>query len=215
LNNRNDDDVKLTYITCKSITFINAGIGNQLFVYASIYGIAQSLNRTPLIIANHNQPINDVLRQFTNIDRIFRRINSLSSSSQIKTVAFGEVSAVYDNPNRLTNLSIIKYVKLTGEYFQSWRYFDQFRDNIRRQLFAFDVNDITDAHHMAQLLFNSNDTQHKLCVHIRRGNFLKITKLMRHSTQHFTLYASEFVANRLRSTIRSTPSIVFIGNDDK
>ena len=102
-----------------------------------------------------------------------------------------------------------KYVKIFGDYLQSYKFFHPYRDEIRK-IFECGPSLKVNVGSFAANLFQ-NDRSHKLCAHIRRGDF--IPDLMYESTEEFTVPAIHFAFDYLQNQGHENISMVFIGND--
>ena len=109
-----------------SINFIG-GLGNQMFQYASLYGVGKANGLKPLIADG------------ALVSKVFRslRARRTSESSSARTAGYGQYlerkSAAFDS--KTFSLNFMRNILLEG-YFQSWRYFDHIRSDLRKQ-FAF------------------------------------------------------------------------------
>ena len=121
-----------TGIICVMLT---VGLGNNIFQFASTFGIAMFKNMT--FIVNRNSYLNYVFKL---------NVNFTNDYSVCKTfkVAIEKLSGTYDEKllgyNSSQNLRI-------GHYLQSWKYFYQFRKEIREQLIFQDpIQDYVNKH---------------------------------------------------------------------
>lgn len=99
--------------------------GNQLFIYASSFGIARM--RDMQIVLNTDC---ELLRYFKITEADIKKDTSFCNSPQVKVIREGH-SAVFDT--NVTHFSDGINVRLTT-YLQSYLYFDKFTDEIRNQL---------------------------------------------------------------------------------
>ncbi|KAE9547006.1 hypothetical protein FO519_009782, partial [Halicephalobus sp. NKZ332] len=103
-----------------------------------------------------------------------------------------------------------KYIKVTGNYMQSYKFFHEFRDEIRT-IFECGPTVKESIDDFAKKLFKK-DNSHKLCAHVRRGDFIR--DLMLESKENFTIPAIDYAFNYVKEKINNSDiSIVFIGND--
>uniref|UniRef100_A0AC35ET75 L-Fucosyltransferase n=1 Tax=Panagrolaimus sp. PS1159 TaxID=55785 RepID=A0AC35ET75_9BILA len=128
--------------------------------------------------------------------------------SIIKRYHFADDCCKFDNPKKLIGLPE-KYVKIFGDYLQSYKFFHPYKDEIRK---VFDCGPTvkTSAAIFAKDLFK-NDTSFKLCAHVRRGDFIK--DIMLESKENFTIPALHFAFKYLKERKRKNISMIFIGND--
>lgn len=139
------------------------GIGNRMFIYASLYGISKQNNKIPYI------PNFDY-----DLDKIFQ-VTILPQKIQpnIEFDARGESGCCrFDNGS--AQLECNKNISLGG-YRQSWRYFEKYNEDIRRQFsFVKSVEDVC----QKKMLHISQQLNCKMleCVfigaHMRRGDFV-------------------------------------------
>jgi hypothetical protein len=108
-----------TGIICVILT---GGLGNNIFQFASTFGIAMSKNMT--FIVNRNSYLNYVFKL---------NVNFTNDYSVCKTfkVAIEKLSGTYDE--KLLSYNSSQNLRI-GQYLQSWKYFYQFRKQIREQL---------------------------------------------------------------------------------
>ena len=77
---------------------------------------------------------------------------------------------------------------------QSYKFFHEFRDEIRT-IFECGLIVKLSVDSFAKTLFK-NDTSHKLCVHVRRGDFIRDALL--ESKEDFTIPAINYAFNHLK-----------------
>lgn len=157
----NTSSSNTTHFICP--TFMG-GLGNTLFQFASTFGIARSKNMS--VVVGTKTELNRTFK--LNVD--LRNDTSVCNSLTLKNEQF---NCAYD-PNLLKfngtqNLRI-------GSYLQSWKYFYEFRNELRKQLTFRDniqmevnetINKILD-----KLKFSSRGEVTLVGVHIRRGDML-------------------------------------------
>uniref|UniRef100_A0A7E4W8H0 Nucleotid_trans domain-containing protein n=1 Tax=Panagrellus redivivus TaxID=6233 RepID=A0A7E4W8H0_PANRE len=97
---------------------------------------------------------------------------------------------------------------LDGTYYQSYKYFHSFKNDIR-VMFDFGPEVLTAMDTYALKLFG-NDESHKLCAHIRRGDFLQHANL--ESQTNFVVPAVLRIVEFLNTELHvDALSLVFIG----
>lgn len=140
------------------------GLGNNIFQFASTFGIAMSKNMT--FIVNRNSYLNYVFKLNVN----FTNDDSLCKSFK---VVIEKLSGTYDETllghNSSHNLRI-------GTYLQSWKYFHQFKKHIREQLIFRDpIQDYVNEY-IKLILYERGLSSRKnitlVGVHVRRGDRL-------------------------------------------
>lgn len=139
-------------------------LGNQLFQYASMYGIAKANGFIPYIKNNN------MLRElFTKLKSKVTNNNHLGKKYDLyherKSNAFDQ---------RTFSLNFMKNIILDG-FFQSWRYFDHVRSDIRSQfIFNEEISVDVDTFFKTKVYPLSNHLKDPVYVgvHVRRGDFL-------------------------------------------
>ncbi|ELU10696.1 hypothetical protein CAPTEDRAFT_99760 [Capitella teleta] len=142
------------------------GLGNQLFQYASMYGIAKA------------NGFKSTVPKFSLVSRIFPQLRATRTEWMSRDVSYKNF--IERQPNafdgRAFSLNFMHNIYLDG-YLQSWRYFDHVRTDLRKQLhFPQKVLDQTEDFLQKALL--KHRSQHPsaqpqfIGVHVRRGDFL-------------------------------------------
>lgn len=199
------------YLTSSLFPQPYAGVGNQLFIAASIYAIGRRLNRTPFInlnemTENHKAKLVTMISLFPRFAESIYRHRFAINKSELTIVSFGDHFAKYAPIESLLAHREVKYLYLTGEYFQSWKYFDRYKSELMHMLESNEF-DRKESIKLAENTFG-NDRSKKLCVHIRREDFLE-NDIMQHSTQTFMKYSIEFLSKYYLHNY----SIVLMGMD--
>ncbi|XP_069102994.1 galactoside alpha-(1,2)-fucosyltransferase 2-like [Argopecten irradians] len=141
---------------------MNGRLGNQMFKYASLLGIASQHRYTPFI------------RRKSLLYSAFGSLEYFNHVSTVNDVSFGEHHAgIYDC--RIHNLTHSKNITLNG-YFQSWKYFHHISTHVRK-LFQF-TDDIVRRAKKAIDKFNPGNRT-LVGVHVRRGDMSTIRELRR------------------------------------
>uniref|UniRef100_A0A914ZDX3 L-Fucosyltransferase n=1 Tax=Panagrolaimus superbus TaxID=310955 RepID=A0A914ZDX3_9BILA len=185
------------------------GIGNQIWRFASLYGLGRFTGRHPYFEAR-NPPQMERLMEIAEVFPMMHEILQVKNppDSIIKKYHFADDCCKFDNPKKLLGLPE-KYVKIAGDYMQSYKFFHPYRDEIRK---VYDCGPTVKA--SAALFSNDlykNDTSLKLCAHIRRGDFIK--DIMLESKEDFTIPALRYAFNYLKEKEKKNISMTFIGND--
>ena len=148
----------------------DGGLGNLLFQYASLYGIARASGLKPIIPAS------------LSLRKIFPNLKAKldTEAKNVVPSKFLEIKpGVFDS--RTFSLNFMKNIKLFG-FFQSWRYFDFTRNDVRRQ-FQFKIQTESEINNFLRLQLKSYASNHKLQqieekdiqfigIHVRRGDYL-------------------------------------------
>jgi galactoside 2-L-fucosyltransferase 1/2 len=101
-------------------------LGNQLFNYASLYGVAWRNGRIPLWPDGHS-----MVRQYFNITMPIDKGNAIRTSKDTRFVYIDEIGhSIYSN---VTEALPERNVSLRT-YLQSWKYFKDAEDQLRREL---------------------------------------------------------------------------------
>ncbi len=172
---------------------ISGGLGNQLFQYATAFAVAKTKNDAiRLQVFSYNfqfqKHFNLTIREFQlnkfdlnpSIDsftieysdsilgKIFARIRKMKSVGRIYNTKFYKEKNPYQFENDIFNYSMNEY--LVG-FFQSWKYFDQYRNEIKKQ-FVLKDEFISDS---AKKICNECMNQNSIAIHIRRGDYVHTT----------------------------------------
>jgi hypothetical protein len=102
-------------------------LGNQMFIYAALLGIAAMNNMTPVYTGGYN-PMHNTFKSLVAIDNARIARPAGASTEQLNEVS----NWIYDNRYELLHRSLAVEVHITG-YFQSWKYFSHIEPVVRRQ----------------------------------------------------------------------------------
>lgn len=186
-----------------------ARLGNYLFAFASTYGLARHLQRIPYVTTDYKLMFLNILNlSFPNAQNFYQIINVSTINQTV--ITFGSALNSCDNMTKLKHLDNVTYVSISGTYLQCWRYFHAYRDNILT-LFTFHSKNLNETNNMSTIFIN--DRNHKLCVHVRRGDFVK-HGLYQFSTEKFTLLSVRFVRKHLLER-KINSSVIMFGDDMK
>ncbi|KAI1715865.1 glycosyl transferase family 11 domain-containing protein [Ditylenchus destructor] len=197
------------FVTCNPIgsPFGCGGMGNHLYRFASLYGIAKALNRTPYYDSYYEcvvrlyKEIQDTFPNYKKFLRLERR-----EINEKTVVEFGRHCCRYDDPNRLQSISA-QYIELTGIHLQSYKFFEHVFDDVR-EMFSFSDR-VKEAVDSVRYKLFGNDTNHKLCVHTRRGDFANTnTESKGQFTEESTVYAASFLQKKFGNI-----SVILLGKD--
>lgn len=172
-----------------------AGIGNQMYEIASLYGIASTLHMKPFIQSKFRRKVLPLMQLFPALKKIaIRRILT-------KNIKFGSKCCSYENVELIRKFSV-ENLTLNGVYFQSHRYFDHIRKQVK-ELFSFSNSSVAIANiikHQALAeiysrmkiadIYSGIINQSKMpdtlvCVHVRRCDFIYDPELLE-SQETFT-----------------------------
>jgi hypothetical protein len=103
-------------------------LGNQMYIYAALLGIAAMNNMTPVYYSGGYTQLEDTLKSLVAIDntRIARPANA--TKQQLNEIS----NWMYDNRFELVHRSPATELHITG-YWQSWKYFSHIEPVVRRQ----------------------------------------------------------------------------------
>lgn len=145
------------------------GLGNQLFQYASMYGIAK---------ANGFKP---TLPKYCLVSRIFPLLRATRTDNLIRDPSYKVFMERQPNAFdvRAFSLNFMQNIFLDG-YLQSWRYFDHVRSDLHKQFkFPQKVTDKVDQFFLQAVAkykdhYGNQDAQAItfIGVHVRRGDYL-------------------------------------------
>ena len=145
---------------------ISGGLGNIMFQYASLYGISKANAMFPVLDENSK-----LLRIFPNLST--KPMSEVQSVGQWSRFIETDPSK-YDN--RVLSFNFGKNILLTGR-FQSWRYFDHSKHELRRQLrFQSSTEDtaeqfLTNAYILHREKFPDTKSDVKFIgIHLKRGD---------------------------------------------
>jgi len=147
------------------------GLGNQMFQYAALYGISKANGFKPLLCGG------------TVVGRVFRQLKARRVEEDVTTVikSYGVYLERQSNAfdSRALSLNFMRNIVLDG-FYQSWRYFDHVRSDIRHQ-FQFRSSTVAAVTKFlgesAKLLLTGSadsvsDPVVYVGVHVRRGDLL-------------------------------------------
>ncbi|CAB03434.3 L-Fucosyltransferase [Caenorhabditis elegans] len=204
LKNNNDKTVQL-----KLFAFQSAGLGNKLFEIISLLGIANSLQRRPVIDATIPSNIRSLHKS---IQPLFPK---LVEQFDLKMIPASSVSShqmnwvkccIFDDPKKMLNRSE-QHLMLNGHYFQSFKYFHHLRSEIREWLAPSKMAKLA-----AETVLTSELKEDLIiCTHIRRGDF-QTDGVHQPSDPNFTRAATDFLVKHYQKWHYRTTVVVF-GND--
>jgi galactoside 2-L-fucosyltransferase 1/2 len=134
------------------------GLGNQMFLYASLYGLAKRNKKTPILDANNPMPL---LKYFpiSTSERPLTPLRWIEAREQSANAYSSELSRLTSNLN----------IQLNG-YLQSWKYFEHEFDDLRNEEFAFVARSSRRCIRTVRKLRTSMNCT-LVGVHVRRGDF--------------------------------------------
>ena len=177
---------------------LQGGLGNQLFGWATAYALSLRINAELLIdktllkqgqyeLDNYNLPAHSILEQKSS-EKWFGRIRQ-------SPLNFRESSFTYD----ASILNCKKNTILNG-YFQSWKYFDDYKVKIAEILSA-DREYSTEFVNLSSYI----SQEETIAIHIRRGDYVGLT-------EYHGLTSAEYFEKAFRnakSLTNATRAVVF------
>jgi hypothetical protein len=156
-------------------TYLNGGLGNQLFQVASCYSLAKDHNMIPVLLYSDNNLVcshNKSLKEFTSTIFSKMLINKFDINiNKFNPIVINEMIDDYDCFSMNYNIILDKnrnYL-LTG-YFQNVNYFARYSNEIRE---LFSNHEICN-----KLSTKYPKLKESYFIHIRRGDYLKDSKYM-------------------------------------
>lgn len=173
-------------------------LGNNLFELSSLLGVAQFLNRTPVIyvtnplfekmIRDSNDTMPGLIKQIL--------VTNETMPEESHRVFFNTRSGVYQDPRILVDFHD-QHLHVQGQWYQSFKYFSSLHDTLRgymRNVTSF--NDLP----------IKNDQNFIICAHTRRGDFQSHNFAM--TNERFLNKSLEYVEKRKKSN-RITNFVLF------
>ncbi len=152
------DDAHPPNLTC---SFGIPGLGNLMFQYASLFGMARSARKRPVVPQDLH-----LLKYFNLTTTILRR--KFDKKSRYQTIVEKKASA-FDEVLYDAALTSKHHIELVG-YLQSWKYFEGMEDIIRRE-FGFRQEILHYVNEVMGSLGGGSDTV-IVGIHVRRGDLL-------------------------------------------
>uniref|UniRef100_A0A183BZ83 Uncharacterized protein n=1 Tax=Globodera pallida TaxID=36090 RepID=A0A183BZ83_GLOPA len=206
-----------------------SGLGNQMYRFASLYGIGRASCRRPIFKKGDQECVNgerqkELWRHHDRetpdeIEQLFPLYNS-----QLKYINFSEISAsdiryvdgfatkccTYDDPARLQLHAMKeKFVQFKKtDFLQHYKFFDARRKDMR-QIFQFAPKICKSVLASKCKLFGTDRTSYKLCVHNRLSDFVQSGW---QSDLHFAVNATKYIVNELKPKFGNI-SVVLLGSE--
>ncbi|EGT50756.1 hypothetical protein CAEBREN_30878 [Caenorhabditis brenneri] len=201
------DDRKTLQI--QMFTFKNGrGLGQMLFELASLYGISKQIGRVPVITRYAgiwDTVSNSVSQYFPVFGAFFEQVD-LDPSFLFSVNLNIRYCCKFENPKNLESL-IQQHVLINGVYFQSFKYFEDYKSEIRVALTPPPESAIR-----AELLIPEDFRKDlMICVHTKQLVF-RDSGLSSPSDPIFTRAATDFLVNKYKSEERRV-TVTVLGND--
>ena len=170
------------------IGHLRGGLGNHLWIYSSLYGIAKKTSRVPIACADY-----DIRRLFVNLTTLIHSTRECRKSSQLN---LDKLLSVIEHGNLYYDTSMIGWLKESKEshvlilnYFQNIGYFIEYTSDIKSQFVLGSKYTETAQSYLFSLLskemkcnkeigsghhehISSDDKPVFVSVHVRRGDML-------------------------------------------
>jgi len=175
------------------------GVGNQMFQYAALYGISKANGFRPVMCGQ--TVVGRVFRQLK-VKRIQQDVALVSKSYGVylerKTNAFD---------SRALSLNFMRNIVLDG-FYQSWRYFDHVRSDIRKQ-FEFRSSTVATVNNFlsdSAKLLATNEPCVYVGIHVRRGDLLS----NRNDKAGYTVADATYFSHAMRYYAKKFERVVFV-----
>ena len=173
------------------------GLSNRLFEFVSLYGIARTLNRVPYINLYNGCVLGQIIDMesyFPNLAHAFEL--KIVKKNLTKGIPFAQGRCcTYDDVGKLMAYNSSQFLTIETIYLISFKYFHQYKSEVLK-LLQFTSEDIVETDRNTVSTFR-NEPDHKICVHIRRGDFLA-SSIHQHSTENFTRHAVLYLREKLK-----------------
>ena len=154
------------------------GLGNQLFGYATIFAVAQRANLDFVLDISHLEHRGFQLQTLGVVAPTKNRKSQPKTNSSLKRL----FNKVFTSDSTSPQIVLVENEKevddrvflvdspgLLRGYFQSWKYFDDYRDQIRSSInLDFEIDSV------GQRILESFQGEKWVAVHIRRGDYLEL-----------------------------------------
>ncbi|KAH7676005.1 Protein C06E1.7, partial [Aphelenchoides avenae] len=112
------------------------GLGNQIYRFASLYGIGQRLNRRPYFDSGNAQQMSMLPELLTTFPRLFNSLYVLSPNrSDFVSLPFSTQGCCYYDGDYAKSKNVsAQFLQLEANWFQSYKYFDAYRASVLSSL---------------------------------------------------------------------------------
>ena len=153
-----------------SVLLSGHGLGNLMFMYASLYGIAKWNNMTT-VIGKHSR-LNEYFDNLAALKEKHWRPGE-KYTSHVRMAYCCKFEPRYKSLKQ-------ENTELNG-YYQSWKYFDHVKNDIREQFrFNTEINSIVDDFFQSVHTDFGKDNLTKIGLHVRRGDIVTNSMLIQH-----------------------------------
>lgn len=212
-NDRNRSQEESTKYIASDYFAVHAGggLGNILFEFISVIGIARSVGRKPYIDATNYVTIgklHDLNSVFPNMAKYF--LIRFPSTSRVNIAMTSGKCCVYNGIGEIIRNSDAPDIFLKDVYLQSFKYFRNISDEIRSSILFLSESISKIGRNGLLGGVSLSTTNHRLCVHIRRGDFIA-SSLHMESRENFTVWAVRHVIDEKLKGENVT--VILFGND--
>uniref|UniRef100_A0A8R1E3V4 L-Fucosyltransferase n=2 Tax=Caenorhabditis japonica TaxID=281687 RepID=A0A8R1E3V4_CAEJA len=182
-----------------------ARLANHIFELVSIYGMSKTLNRRPAIFvedSKYQKLIDGIQKIFPGLLEKFTILKE-KVPTDADQFLLGDICCKFDNPDKLNNRTA-RHLHLTGHFYQSWRYFDEFQSEILGFVKQLNIDFL--------LLPKSSNDVFVTCIHVRRTDF--VDGEHHSSNVTFTQKALHFIENKEKSKTPNRKMLTVIMGDD-
>ncbi|CAP25493.2 Protein CBG04865 [Caenorhabditis briggsae] len=193
-------------------------LGNHLFELASVLSISRDLNRVPIFFIEdcyHEKMWEDTNNLIPGLMNQFWLLMEKKRISDLKIARFKKIAfqkKTFDLKKKKTKVNIFRFREQYDEHhsmknvvhltIQSWKYFSQ----MRNELLGFLKTPVNNFFYLPV----SSESTFVTCVHIRRGDFLRVGFHV--AGEHFIKSSMDFVQNQ-EGRSRKHMATVFFGDD--
>ncbi|CAI5438387.1 unnamed protein product [Caenorhabditis angaria] len=200
------------YLTATLFTVNQAGLGNCLFEVVALRGIAQTTNRIAFVNSNEKELIGNFEKRIGNsFPELYKQFEIKNvDKDDILRVPFQGECCIQTHPRGIKNISH-QFMHIEGAYYQSFKYFDHIREDVREWLKPADKYFLIADSYLPK---KEQKDKFKICTHIRRGDFAT-DKMHAPTNSNFTIRALKFLVSEYDFEHHNNMMLVFLGNDEK
>ena len=186
---------------------ISGGLGNVMFQYASLYGISKSNAMIPVLDERSS-----LFAVFLNLP--VKPLNNIQQPIELWSNFFEGESTKYDE--RVLSLNFGKNILLKG-HFQSWRYFDDSKQDLRKQFTFIPPVEyaaeqfMTHAHILHKERFPDTKSDVKFVgIHLKMGD----DSLEEKTRRGHTKYSTHYIKRAMNYFGAKFQHIIFVATSD-
>ncbi|CAJ0559964.1 unnamed protein product, partial [Mesorhabditis spiculigera] len=191
------------------------GVGNVVFELISFLGIARKLYRTPAIYSDNDVCLKKLVEFSEYMPNLLEGFLVLKKQliwpypSKYPT---HECFEYFDPVETFSSVQHLRVVNTQLNYLQNLRFFEDMvgTEELKRRL-AFSPQ-LLDVARLAMYTKKQSEYTHNICIHIRRGDFLK-EDFHLESEADFTLDATKYIMKKMRKRGYEQLHIYILGQD--